>query len=130
MNNQEINEACARKLGFEFHPKECQGGKGYGRWVVCGKHWHKANHDTHSIKLPDYATSIEAAWEIVEWLSRQNVDGYHYSVSIHNMDTDPNGWYCSISHLDSPMMKDLPYEKADTATMAICLAFLKLEGSS
>lgn len=105
MTNQELNELVARKLG-----------KGH---IQDG--WEKV------CVIPNYSTSIQAAWEIVEWLGKQDVDGYGYSVNIFNMDTDPDGWYCSISHLDSHMMKGLPQEKADTAPLAICKAFLKLD---
>lgn len=106
MTNQEINEAVAKKLGLRCCPwKVCE----------CKPEW------------PEFATSISAAWKIVEHLTTTAVsDGLHYSVSLYCTDCDPKLWHFDIGHLDSPMM-DLPKSVANTAPMAICKAFLELK---
>lgn len=88
MTDQEINEKVARKLGkitFESDGSPC----------YC--------------EMPDYSTSIEAAWEIVE---RND----HYVA----LKREKGVWFCSLG------IKSNEWSYADTATMAICLAFLKL----
>jgi hypothetical protein len=97
MTDQEINEAVARRLG-KGHIKD-------GWEMVC--------------IIPDYCHSIAAAWEIV------NKCGGHIWLRSGDCmpDNNPNfgiTWQCLIA-------KDRDYiGKADTAPMAICLAFLKI----
>lgn len=110
MTNQEINEAVARKLGC----KVISGGKLIVRPDAI---------DEAPDYMPDYCHSIEAAWEVVEHLK-------NHSVSIHK--TDPTSvWLCSIFSWDGyPRASERKEEveaEADTAPMAICLSFLKLE---
>lgn len=102
MTNQEINEAVARKihvkdLRIEFHDDGIIE-------TVCFK-------DGKSWTLPNYCQSISAAWEIVEhlamttYIQRPAVGGKEWHVSFGEQ-----GW-----------------SEADTAPMAICLGFLKLD---
>lgn len=70
--------------------------------------------DTRLIK--DYCHSIEAAWEIVGYMAKQ-----HFGVSVSH-DNLRDLWQCGIESIKEPGQ----YETADTAPMAICLAFLKL----
>ncbi len=88
--NQEINEAVALKLG----------------WFEVAEVWMcpPGSNEIFS-KLPDYCTSIAAAWEIVE---KQEYFKLVYAAS---------SWRCEMGKIK---------EYADTAPMAICLAFLKL----
>lgn len=81
MTNQEINEAVARKLGY---------GTPTGN------------------ALPNYCTSIAAAWEIASHCAKFSVF----------KEPDNYQWYCD--------MNKQKVIKGDTAPMAICLAFLKL----
>lgn len=107
MTNTEINEAVARKLGWtqiKCGDTHCFGPMSM-RWrSVDGRHF-----DT----FPAYSTSIEAAWEIVESLKMD----FCLSRNGHwDCQFGPNG-------LGQPGLIDAV---ADTAPMAICLAFLKL----
>lgn len=100
MKNSEINEAVARRLG-----------KGH---IQDG--WEKV------CIIPDYTDSIQAAWEIVAFLKNH---------SINLRLTDPlTGWYCSIfswvGYPDKSKRINEVETEADTAPLAICLAFLKL----
>lgn len=64
---------------------------------------------------PDYCHSIAAAWEIMGWLGEHD-----YLFTMSNDGEDPNTW---LVWLESPSI----HVEADTAPMAICLAYLKLE---
>lgn len=109
MTNQEVNEAVARKLGWVqcCNPKTMEHGKivdCFG-WSKGGSHFHEP--------YPNYTGSIQAAWEIVESLNTDSIQ----------ICKDGKGVYsCAITGNNSVIA-----EYADTAQMAICLAFLKLE---
>ena len=66
------------------------------------------------LELPNYCTDIAAAWEIVEQLTK---DGFGLVYAGQWQVT--NG--CGMDYEES-------IASADTAPMAICLAFLKLKG--
>ncbi len=94
MTDQEINEAVARKLGY-------------------------MSDKTDPRSVTDYCRSIAAAWEVVESLK-------NHSVTIRKADA-LTGWYCNIfSWQGYPNGEKQPEieAEADTAPMAICLAFL------
>lgn len=98
MSVREINEAVARKLGFvkisvrDDLPQ---------LWA--------SSKTAPPFYLPDYCTSIAAAWEIMEKVK-----------TISLVPTD-KGWHASSGNCIDRMTGCL----ADTAPMAICLAFLK-----
>lgn len=97
MTDQEINDAVASKL-----------------------HWGGKSIKTHI----DYCHSIEAAWEIVEHIrQRPNPKALinpSYAWEIH---AKRKSW---IVYMTGPTWKQMVSAEADTAPMAICLAFLKL----
>lgn len=103
MTNTEINEQVALKMG----------------WVrKSDRVWEReAGVLRNPSELPDYAHSIEAAWEIVEWLHDNG--GKMLWKPYFELGGSGNGWLCR--------MRMNPHEAADTPSMAICLAFLKLE---
>ncbi len=92
---QEINEAVARKLGWEKR---------------IDLRWHR--NDASCRYCPDYSGSIEAAWEILGHVRSWTI-GKHYD--------EPEIYMCVMMNNETPI-----YIEADTAPMAICLAFLKL----
>ncbi len=100
MTDQELNEAVARKLGFEA--------KTLAR---CG-----ALACEHELKtsIPDYSHSIAAAWDIVE------LPGIG-SQSVHRTIYPQPSWEWSLFK-DGKMY----LAEAATAPLAICQAFLKL----
>ena len=114
MTDQEINEAVARELGWKCdgHPRKCVDDAGSDfaysyfqcsvcevtPWPECGPH-----------PVPDYCHSIAAAWEVV---TKAEVFKLHFDWRAEGLH-----WSCWYdNHL----------EVSDTAPMAICLAFLKL----
>ena len=100
MTPQKINEAVARKLGY--------------------KEAHGAFLEPYPSQrlIPNYCTSIAAAWEIVEFVELPMTMGNNCVVKCKE-------WYCYWwDNANNSEAK----EHADTAPMAICLAFLKLEG--
>lgn len=110
-----INEAVARKLGFrdlEYRPN-------IGFMDLVG---HRKGSPPFGETVPDYSHSLKAAWEIVEHLK-----GNFFLVRGFPMN-DPlaDEWTCQFGTDHSPMMIR---GQAETAPMAICLAFLKLGGS-
>ena len=96
ISDQEINERVARKLSFNAYRFKVH----YGE------------------PIPDYCHDIKAAWEIVEHLENNLiVDKWERKIEHEQKD-----WRCFI-RID-PYGGIAAY--ADTAPMAICLAFLKL----
>ena len=70
--------------------------------------------------LPDYSTSIAAAWELVP-----RVDSYRFSITRQD-----GQWFASFDAQEKdsqfyPRTWSMGWGKADTAPLAICLAFLK-----
>lgn len=66
MNNQELDEAVARKLGW----KDTPGKAGYAT------HWSPPDRPPYTPGMaewdaPPYSTDIKAAWEIVEHLQKE-----------------------------------------------------------
>lgn len=107
MTDEEINEAVARKLGWH-QPTE-------------GANW--VNFEGKSMPdlgiydftyYPDYCHSIQAAWEIVE-MTHKNGFTIRFSVA-------RNTWIAGYGDYGDDLD---PQVEADTAPMAICLAFLK-----
>ncbi len=95
MTNQEINEAIARKLGWNGPDK-------YGLFIDP-----KAPAGFIAQPCPNYCGSITAAWEMTKGQYVRMVGNDH-------------GWFCTFSPEEG-------YEaRANTAPMAVCLAFLKL----
>lgn len=68
----------------------------------------------------DYCHSIAAAWEVVEYKTKLNT-GFVFGLGWRG----DEGWWCKmeIGHIDPEVRV---YETADTAPLAICLAFLKI----
>lgn len=113
VTDQEINLAVARGLGWEVRsPSRCEDNK--------PEHIHISDPSRGIWCLPNYCHSIEAAWEIMEYLAPK-----YFGISIGH-GTNPDFWQCEIHGKGWEKV----YERADTAPMAICLAFLKLEKSS
>lgn len=106
LTETEIDEAVARKLGWkdsEFPVK-----KGWYKLEVQFGSW------AYSTEFPPYSTQIQAAWEIVDWLTKHQPE-YEFSVF------RAVSWCCSIGKAGT-----VGQDYADTAPKAICLAFLKL----
>lgn len=97
MTDQEINEAVARRLGVD------------PEFGCCCLTRPACEHGGNN----DYCHSIEAAWEIVEKFD------YCYLFRCKGMFEWE--WECKLTREDKRKL----YGTADTAPMAICLAFLK-----
>ena len=112
MTDKEINEAVAIKLGWQnLRDKTAISGGiiKYGNPPQCLG---------FSERIPNYCTEIAAAWEIVEFLIGRNGEGsIFYS-------RDRKNFMAALSQ--GRNLSDA-VETSDTAPMAICLAFLKLE---
>lgn len=104
MTSQEINEAVARKLGWHWNDDKVSGG-----------HWHYDGGCYDN--LPGYCHSIEAAWEIVEHLAKNNL---LVEIKQHGLGKPSYAVYISNS---IELLCGVAYE---SAPLAICLAFLKL----
>ena len=106
MTNQEINEAVARKLGWGFEDN----------------HWypvHIPEKPAYRTKhLPTFCTSIAAAWEILEALPKWEIKRDGTTVIVYLWDKTTQDGFSQTEHFQGIA--------ADTAPMAICLAFLKL----
>lgn len=105
MDDNEINEAVARKLGWT----KCEHSTMEKGEIVPAIGWIKPNPIKPHFHegLPDYCHSIEAAWGIVEALDND----------FAMFKGCNGGWVVNIKG---------ELTKADTALMAIALAFLKL----
>lgn len=142
MTNLELNEACARKLGYhEDMPMSSPVGD------PCGFLWIKGSDTSKHYTLPPYSTSIEAAWEIVEYIAkkldpngpleetrhpdgRDRFMGYGFHLE-HHSENSCEKWICTLPEIvcapPYEEMNDHIQAEADTAPLAICLAFLKLD---
>jgi len=116
MNNTELNEAVARKLGWTKATDEhCH--KYAGNHFPKG-HWCKNDDATYSPQ--PYSTDIAAAWEIVEHV---NQNGLGHWLIFQTQCSGFRTWAAGIT--DRPGVESVDAE-ATTAPHAICLAFLKL----
>lgn len=105
MTNSEINEAVARKLGWKLILDEG------------APHWICPNCPKAHLCNPDYAGSIQAAWEIVEHMRKRELQ------VVLNLDS----WGRNICSLYvRKEYRCVAQEEADTVPLTICLAFLKL----
>lgn len=111
MTPNEINEMVALKLGWRYHED---------LKPIC---WQSPHGGSYLRDFPDYCHSIAAAWEIVENLAKKDLTidisftdylGFKARVSIRS--ENGGAWTFHARGI-----------KADTAPLAICLAFLKLE---
>lgn len=109
LSAREIDEAVARKLGWEKKERELSGFKNVGPLYV----WVRPK-DVRD-KLPNYSTSIEEAWEILASLVEKGK-----CIQL-NMSDKGVGCWIGNKHFREH------FGEADTAPFAICLAFLKLE---
>jgi len=132
VTNQEINEQVFNKLGHRFAGE--------------GPHLHGDPKPCYHY-VPNYCTDIAAAWEIVEFVSRKldpNGDvketahpdgrmrfvGYGFRLE-HHCENIQEKWICFFPEIvcapPYEEMNDDIQAEADTAPMAICLAFLSLK---
>lgn len=111
MNKQEINEACAVKLGWKKNQTFWQG--------PFEKMKGGALFSESSMDVPDYSGSIAAAWELVDEMSKRGIGTYLFG-GLRKY------WHCDLH--THPAGHDNPNisESADTPAMAIALCFLKL----
>lgn len=105
MTNEEINEAVALKLPG-WHKSNCDCRDAHH------DHW---TRNRRRCLEPNYTASIEAAWEIVE---RMN-----FSCNVVSVVCEVKTFFIQFAN----MGEILNGPCADTAPMAICLAFLKLK---
>lgn len=119
MTDQEMNEAVARKLGWQ----QCQRGEAIGwhrKLTPEGNHFHE--------RLPGYINEIESAWEIVDWFNTQfaYVELEHFSYE--EVDHPVTGWRLKLSEgwNNKTQHENRLEAEAESAPKAICEAFLKL----
>ncbi len=112
---RELNEAVARKLGWEVRlPSRCESDE--------PEHAHINHLDRGLWCLPDYSTSIEAAFEIVE---KWKIDGFYLDLACNLKGI--KDWKCTVCDVKITYPeREFVSSEADTAPLAICLAFLKL----
>jgi hypothetical protein len=104
MTDAEINEAVAKRLGWTVKLK-------------CGPRGKDGmtKDEINYFPLPDYCHSIQAVWEVVASILDKKWD-FKLKWDIDYV-SDRWAWFCVFAGYKS---------QADTAPMAICLAFLKL----
>lgn len=126
MTYQEINEAVARRLGWEHVPADA-GSDDYWRRAALRDNEGRIIRPAQFPFISDYSTSIEAAWEIPTYLISKgfefNVDHPDWEEIKYFEEDRHKKWRCNISAPNGKIWKDA---YADTAPMAICLAFLEL----
>lgn len=119
MTDSELNEAVARKLGWIKELTKAKVIYEYaGRTSPAEFYqWRRPEGMLDAMGPPDYCHSIAAAWEVVDKIK---ADGCRLEIS------SPLGephWVCQVYGCYGDFMYGAG---ADTAPMAICLAFLKL----
>lgn len=103
MTNQELNEAVARKLGWEV--TESVSDPNDKCFTPPG------NAMDWGPEPPPYSTSIAAAWEIVDKI---------FVVKLQKVSDE---WQCELNDARG----NSAFDASDTAPMAICKTFLKLQ---
>ena len=119
MTDTALNESVARKLGWEEASTFPSVPKNAKTLELCG--WQRPNAEEGVDWLsspPDYCHSIEAAWEIVEWLV-----SHGRKCSLHNINKN---WSFEISSYGN-VENDSESHLNELPSKAICLAFEKLE---
>jgi len=117
MTDQEINEAVARKLGVAVTVGDLKEPNQYNH-----DYWDGLPRRTDKnirLRIPDYCTDIKAAWEVAEKFEQFDL----------KKNWDSGKWTCGIGTWGNGMnpRQSIRLEaEADTAPMAICMAFLKL----
>ncbi len=114
----EINIAVARKLGW------IDVGQEPGQsWISGISPELQSQRSMMHIEIPDYCGSIAAAWEILDKLAKENErKGCGPILSVEH----DGRWHCRLGPM-ALTLDDPNVAQADTAPMAICLAFLKLQ---
>jgi hypothetical protein len=110
MTPEEINEAVAKKLGWT-DMKVCTDPDMIHFQELCGY-----DKDADWGNVPNYCTDIAAAWKVVGHLMSKN---YDVSIKCHPAYESEEFYECRIANSSV-------HEFADTAPMAIALAFLEL----
>lgn len=108
MTDTELNEAVARKMGWTL--------------ILDGvPHWICPHCPNAHIFNPDFCHDIKAAWEVVEKYKEieHEKETLFFQMAYLDADKWDAGWY---RYQDCGIVT----QSADTAPMAICLAFLKL----
>lgn len=108
MTNQEINEAIDKKLHGGKHPIRAM--------INDPIEGAPINMVACYGPIPNYCDDIKAAWEIVEWFRSKNM---RFGLTNCPLGSDA-GWECYVQSTEETF-------SADTAPMAIALAFLKVE---
>ena len=123
MTDQEINEACARKLGH-YVDHELQ-------MMIPKEERCMEKILGFNKPIPRYCHSIGAAWEIVEHkptvYSQQYQEDFDFCLQLVDRQWQA-GWH--KIHWDCESEEWIGLTVAATAPRAICLAFLKLEDKS
>lgn len=115
MTNQEINEAVARKLGWDHPSNQMIWTRIYDKDGGCFREICK--------DLPDYSGSIAAVWEIVDHCLK---DGWKLDLKGAS---NSESYFCEFWRNDGPNGFDFfRCEEATSAPLAICQAFLKYGG--
>lgn len=121
---KEKNEAVARKLGWKRHNKTCEQLTPGASIFTYGNHWHKKENICRE-RVPDFCTSIEAAWEIVEHeKGRSTSYGMDHFILLHRY--SDSEWTAGWGYLSEDGYEWNSRSDADTAPMAIIDAFLKV----
>ena len=110
MTDQELNEAVARKLGWIE--------KKYDWGIKWARDSDVQCSDDMEDRAPDYCHSIEAAWEIVEWMQEKYPTEEGNGLLLWR---NGDKIICELN----PNL-EIVRGVASSAPMAICLAFLKL----
>lgn len=126
MTNQEINEAVAKKLGWTFNEQiEEMWTEPWKDLVEDPKHPEDTTAVRSSCKEPRaYSTSIEAAWEVVKFIGKPK-NGVGFCLELTDSGHEWTAALCEQGELP----EENHIAQADSAPLAICKAFLKLEVS-
>lgn len=117
MTNQEINEAVARKLGWVYLEDGCE--------ILSLGHLHRPSGVCWFAMSPRYCEDIAAAWEIMEredFMIVAMSDSKEYRAGKFIGNYGPAGEEPTYVYGHWSVVA-----VAETAPMAICLAFLNLE---
>lgn len=121
MTNQEINKAVARNLGWTKIQNKIR--NGHKSDQLEGIRFYPGAQCPMFTDIPNYASDIKAAWEVVEWMQKNMPE------EILRLECVGNEWNFGPTMIcgEEEFIADSTNGRADTAPMAICLAFLRQE---
>jgi hypothetical protein len=112
---RELDRLVAEKIGLKYIPAT------KGGWP---EHVEFPDKPGQFVELPDYSTSIAAAWQVVRYLDDKRED-QDFSIELIHLEWEPFNWQCDLRY-DLTRIAHVALAVGVSEAHAICLAFLAI----